>query len=182
MTDADAFKAKAFDERITRDDFNPKRDDKMTTRYDFGTKSVAERPFPAATVATSVKKWTTLGDLRTGHWKANHQSTKPQCQAEVRPGMATLPVGTRISRMNANSNLASSGPPGSPSLIRDNSCNSCLISAFRMSAFQLFFSAGRRSIGKHPNGRRGHEIRTSGRQNGTGFPCNGLGLRPRQRL
>ena len=31
--------------------------------------------------------------------------TPPQCQAEVRPGTATLPAGTRISRMNANSNL-----------------------------------------------------------------------------
>jgi hypothetical protein len=27
---------------------------------------------------------------------------------------------------------------------------------------------------EHLNGQRGHEIRTSGRQNGTGFPYNGL--------
>jgi hypothetical protein len=32
---------------------------------------------------------------------------------------------------------------------------------------------------QHLSGRRGHEIRTSGRQNGTGFQGNGLGLRPR---
>ena len=49
-------------------------------------------------------------------------------------------------------------------------------SAFK---FQLSFFSSRRSIGKHLNGQRGHEKRTSGRQNGTGFPGNGLGLHRR---
>jgi hypothetical protein len=61
----------------------------------------------------------------------------------------------------------------------------CLqLSTFNFSAFAVadfqnfsfsFFLTGVASA-EHLNGRRGHEISTSGRQNGTGFQGNGLGL------
>jgi len=38
------------------------------------------------------------------------------------------------------------------------------------------------ALTEHLNGQRGYEIRTSGRLTGTGFKCNGLGLRLGQRL
>jgi len=51
MTDANVFKAKAFDGRTTHDAFNPKRFDETTARDDFETNSFDERPSPTGTTS-----------------------------------------------------------------------------------------------------------------------------------
>jgi hypothetical protein len=65
MTDANVFKAKAFDGRTTRDAFNPKRFDETTARDDFGTKSFDERPLPTGTASIRLENGHSLVDLWT---------------------------------------------------------------------------------------------------------------------
>ena len=65
MTDANVFKAKAFDGRTTRDAFNSKRFDKKTAHDDFGIKSFNERSLSTGTVSIRLENGHSLVDLWT---------------------------------------------------------------------------------------------------------------------